>query len=49
MFLKISQKLTGKHLCRRLHFNEVARGASKETLAQVFSSCKFRKILKTTL
>ena len=49
MFLKISQKLTGKHLCRRLHFNEVARGASKETLAQVFSSCKFFKIFKKQL
>ena len=46
MFLKISQKLTGRHLCRSLYFNEVARGASKEILAQVFSSCKFFKIFK---
>ena len=37
MFLKISRILTGKHLCRSLYFNEVAKSASKETPAPMFS------------
>ena len=40
MFLKLSQKIRGKHLCQSLFLNKVAGDAcnfiKKETLAQVF-------------
>ena len=51
VFLEISQKLTGKHLCQSLFFNKVAEACSfikKETLAQVFY-CKFCGIFKNVL
>ena len=43
MFLKISQKLTVKHLRRTLYFNEVASDAWKVSPARVFS-CEFCKV-----
>ena len=52
MFLKISQKLTGKHLCCSLFFNKLAGSKAfnfikKETPTQVFSS-EYYEIFKNT-
>ena len=52
VFLKISKKITEKHLCQSLFFNKVAefRPATsfKKRLAQVFS-CEFLKIVSEHL
>ena len=51
VFLEISQKLTGKHLCQSLFFNKLAEACNfikKETLAQVFY-CEFYGISKNAL
>ena len=40
-------KLTGKHLCQSLFFNNVAGLIKKETLAKVFS-CELYEISKDT-
>ena len=51
VFLEISQKFAGKHLCQSLYFNKVADLAGNfikiETLVQVFS-CEFCEICKNT-
>ena len=45
VFLDISQKFTGKHLCQSLFFDKAA--VKEESLAQVFS-CEFCEISKDT-
>ena len=47
VFLKISQKFTGKHLCQSLFFNKVCNFIKKETLAKAFS-CEFCETFKNT-
>ena len=45
VFLKLSQKVTEKHLCQSLFFNKACNLTRKETLEQVFS-CEFCKFFK---
>ena len=51
LFLEISKKFTGKHLCLSLFLNKVSglslHVITKETLAQVFS-CEFYQFLRTS-
>ena len=47
MFLEISQKFTGKHLCQSLFFNKVAGAACKKRLCHRCFPVNFAKFVRT--